>query len=288
MMQTLFQQEDPGGGRRASPGGPTRTGTSIWRSNPGWTQWAGQRVWIAGASSGIGAALARALIQRGATVVASARSVEPLNTLCEGARHALPLPFDVSDPKAWAQAYQAVLAAYGGIDLIVFAAADYRPGWLHEVRQQEVQRILQVNLASVYYGLEQVLPDLVARQQGGVVVIGSVAGYAGLPRAGVYGSSKAALIHLAEQLHAEVSPQGLGVYLVNPGFVRTRLTALNDFRMPALMDADDAAQAILDGLGRGHFEIHFPKRFTWWMKLLQLMPYRLRLPVLARLTTSKQ
>jgi short-subunit dehydrogenase len=101
-----------------------------------------------------------------------------------------------------------------------------------------------------------------------------VAGYGGLPKALIYGASKAALINFTETLYLDLHGRGLGVYLINPGFVRTPLTARNDFPMPHLIDADRAAQEIVAGLERGEFEIHFPKAFSRKLKLLRLLPYR--------------
>ncbi|MNS58118.1 short chain dehydrogenase [compost metagenome] len=112
----------------------------------------------------------------------------------------------------------------------------------------------------------------------------SVAGYIGLPGATLYGPSKAALINLAELLYTELHAHGLGVYLINPGFVKSRLTARNTFRMPALITPEVAAEAILTGLERGRFEIAFPQRFTRLVRLISLLPYRISLGLLQRLT----
>jgi len=119
-----------------------------------------------------------------------------------------------------------------------------------------------------------VLPALRARGQGHFSLVGSVAGYGGLPNSLAYGPTKAALINLAEALYLDLHPLGLGVSIINPGFVQTPLTAQNDFAMPALLTPTQAAQAILQGWAQGRFEIHFPKRFTLWLKLLRLLPYR--------------
>ena len=124
------------------------------------------------------------------------------------------------------------------------------------------------------------------RRSGGIAIVASVAGYVGLPNATLYGPSKAALINLAELLYAELHAHGLGVYLINPGFVKSRLTARNAFRMPALMTPEAAAEAIVDGLERGRFEIAFPQRFTRLVRLVSLLPYRLSLGLLQRLTRA--
>ena len=132
--------------------------------------------------------------------------------------------------------------------------------------------------------LNAIIPGMVARQQGHISLISSVAGFRGLPLSLAYGPTKAALINMAETLYLDLQPHGLGVSLINPGFVDTPLTAQNDFHMPALISPDEAAQSILRGWSRGEFEIHFPKRFTRVLKLLRLLPYRLYFPIIRRIT----
>jgi short-subunit dehydrogenase len=125
---------------------------------------------------------------------------------------------------------------------------------------------------------------MVARRRGHVAIVASVAGYGGLPTAAAYGPTKAALINLAETLYLDLSPRGIGVWIVNPGFVRTPLTDRNEFPMPALISADEAATHIVEGLASGRFEIHFPKRFTRWLRLLRLLPYGLYFRLVRRFT----
>ncbi|MDN0082833.1 SDR family NAD(P)-dependent oxidoreductase [Crenobacter sp. SG2305] len=250
--------------------------------NPPRHDWRGCRVWIIGASSGIGRALAQSLLAQGARVALSARHAERLDEVAAGSAMALVLPLDAADLAAWSDAYATVHQHWGGLDLILFCAAEYRPQRSWELQAAEVKRMLEVNLASVYYGVETVLPAMLAEGRGGIAVIASVAGYLGLPGATVYGPTKAALINLAELLYCDLHGKGLAVYLINPGFVKTPLTAKNAFAMPALQTPEQAAAAILHGIERGRFEIHFPRRFTLWMKLAQLLPYRLRLRQLGR------
>ena len=115
---------------------------------------------------------------------------------------------------------------------------------------------------------------LLAQGRGGIGIVSSVAGLSGLPQALIYGPTKAALINLCESLYLDLHARGIGVTLINPGFVATPLTAKNEFSMPALISAETAAREILRGIGRGEFHIHFPKRFTNWLRLLRLLPYR--------------
>ncbi|WP_297572773.1 SDR family NAD(P)-dependent oxidoreductase [uncultured Deefgea sp.] len=248
--------------------------------------WAGQRVWLIGASSGIGAALAQQALAAGASVILSARRQPQLAQVAQQHPNALVLPFDVLDTAAWHSSYCQIVARLGGVDLIVFCAADYRPERSWEVNPASAAQTLQINLGSVYTGLATILPDLMARGSGGIGLIASVAGYMGLPNASVYGPTKAAMINLAEILYGDLHPKGLNVYLINPGFVKTHLTAKNDFTMPALQTPEQAASTIWHGISAGKFEIHFPWRFTQILKLLQLLPYRCRFALLSHLVKN--
>jgi len=249
--------------------------------------WAGRRIWLVGASSGIGAALAQELLQAGAVVALSARRAVQLREVASGHAQAIVAAFDILDQAAWGERYRDICAQAGGVDLVVFCAAAYRPERSWEVSADGAAHTLAVNLGSVYTGLATVLPDMLARGCGGVAIIASVAGYVGLPNASVYGPTKAALINLAEVLYADLHPRGLDVYLINPGFVQTPLTDQNAFAMPALQTPQAAARAICDGLAGGKFEIHFPKRFTIWVKLLGALPYRLRFALIDRFLVPK-
>lgn len=249
--------------------------------------WAGRRVWLVGASSGIGAALAQELLRAGATVALSARRPAQLREVAAGHAQAIVAPFDILDQAAWDERYRDIRAQAGGVDLVVFCAAAYRPERSWDVSAEGAAHTLAVNLGSVYTGLATVLPDMLARGSGGVAIVASVAGYMGLPNASVYGPTKAALINLAELLYTDLHPRGLDVYLVNPGFVQTALTDQNAFAMPALQTPQAAALAIRGGLASGKFEIHFPKRFTIWVKLLGALPYRLRFALISHFLVPK-
>jgi NAD(P)-dependent dehydrogenase (short-subunit alcohol dehydrogenase family) len=245
--------------------------------------WANQRVWVVGASSGIGAELSRQLLAAGARVALSGRRVNLLQEVAGYHANACLLPMDVQDESAWQAALQSIQSQFGGIDLIIFCAAEYRPERCWEVIPSVALSTLRTNLGSVYAGLAAVLPDLIQRGAGGIALVASVAGYVGLPGASVYGPSKAAMINLAEILYGDLHPKGINVYLINPGFVDTGLTRKNSFAMPALQTAQQASGAILRGMAAGQFEIHFPRRFTQMLKLLQMLPYRLRFFILKRL-----
>lgn len=244
--------------------------------------WTGKRIWLIGASSGIGAALAKAFLGNGATVMLSARRVEQLEQIAACHPNARVLPFDVQDKHAWSAAQAHIKHGLGGLDLILFCAAKYQPERSWEIESNDVTQTLQINLNSVYEGLCAVLPDMLKQKSGGIGIIASVAGYIGLPNASVYGPSKAALINLAELLYCDLHHKNINVYLINPGFVKTELTKKNNFLMPALQTPEQAAAAIIKGMEKGQFEIHFPRRFTTILKLLQMMPYRWRFLLINR------
>ncbi len=244
--------------------------------------WTGKRIWLIGASSGIGAALAQAYLSCGATVVLSARRAEQLEQLAAGHPKAIALPFDVQDEQGWATAQSQIQQQHGGLDLIIFCAARYQPERSWEIQRAEVAATLKINLNSVYEGICTTLPGMLKQGSGGIAIIASVAGYVGLPNASVYGPSKAALINLAELLYCDLHGKNINVYLISPGFVKTELTEKNDFMMPALQSPEQAAAAIIRGMQKGQFEIHFPRRFTYLLKLLQIMPYRWRFALFER------
>lgn len=251
--------------------------------NTGIRDWAARRVWIIGASSGIGASLARALLARGARVAVSARRADALAALVadQDPSRTLVLPLDMTQPAEVAAAEARLASAWLGYDLVVVMAGDYTPMRAADFDLARARALLEVNLAGPLNVLAAVLPRLLAQGTGALALVSSVAGYRGLPRSLAYGPGKAALINLAESLYFDLHPRGIDVCVVNPGFVRTPLTAGNDFEMPALITAEDAATEIIAGFARGDFEIHFPRRFTRLMKLLRHLPYGLFFPLVA-------
>ena len=246
--------------------------------------WAAQRVWIIGASSGIGAALATMLLQRGAHVAVSARRAEALQAVAAGHDKARVLAFDLNDDAAFAAAADNLFKAWGGIDLVVFSAGAYAPMRAWQLDANDIDRLLAINLRAPMAAAARLIPQLLKQGNGALAFVSSVAGYRGLPKAAAYGPTKAALINFAETLYLDLTPRGLSVYLINPGFVATPMTAANDFEMPALISPQQAAEEIIAGFGRGGFEIHFPRRFTWWLKLLRLLPYSLYFALVRRFT----
>lgn len=255
--------------------------------NPAITDWKGKRVWLVGASSGIGLAVAEALHARGAQVIVSARQQVPLDDFVRSHPGSQALALDVTDAAATAAAAQRLLAD-GPLDLVCYCAGYYRPMRATELDLPELLRHQQVNVVGALHVLTAVVPAMLEAARAGhaphISLMASVAGWRGLPQSVAYGPTKAALINLAETLFLDLRPLGVGVSVVTPGFVDTPLTAQNDFTMPALLTPAQAASAMLHGWERGDFEMHFPKRFTRVLKLLRVLPYRWYFALIHRMT----
>ena len=243
--------------------------------NPPIDDWAGKRVWVIGASTGIGLASAQLMVDLGARVAFSARSMDKLLAATSSAPRAIAVPLDVTDHATVKAAGARIVAEWGGLDLVLVVAGGYNEMRADTFDLQAANDLIDLNLRGVFNCIDVVLPVLLKQGAGALGLVSSVAGYGGLPKALVYGPTKAALINLSECLYFDLQPKGIGVYQINPGFVETPLTAGNDFEMPALMSPEAAAQAIVAGIERGHFHIHFPKRFTNSLRFARLLPYRL-------------
>lgn len=226
--------------------------------------------WVVGASSGIGAAVAKELHSRGARVAISARRSDQLAHVAAGAM--LVVPADVTDQGALAAAAKLVREELGPIDLVVLSAGYWKQMDAHAWDTATFNEIVQINLVGMSNAIAAVLPDMLQRRAGVIAGIASVAGYRGLAGSEAYGATKAAQINLLEALRISVAGNGVGVTTICPGFVHTELTADNSFPMPFIIDADEAARFICDGLERGRTEIVFPKRMAVLAKAARLIP----------------
>lgn len=247
-------------------------------------------VWITGASSGLGAALARRVAQEGRTVAASARRRDRLAALAAEAGSGLirPFPMDVADPEALRAAVAQIEREAGPIGQAVLNAGIHQPVDPRTLKVDDFRRLVEINLMGTVHCLAAVLPGMIARGRGRIAIVASVAGYRGLPTAAAYGMTKAGLINMAEALRVELEPLGIVVQIVNPGFVRTPLTERNAFPMPFLMAPEDAADAFYRGLQSDRFEISFPRRLVWIMKLLRCLPAPLAFAVTRRLLPKER
>lgn len=242
--------------------------------------------WITGASSGLGRQLALDLARRGWTVVVSARTEKSLLEVSGQHLGTRAIACDVTDQAAVEKTVAEIEAAMGPIDLAVLNAGTHIPMGAADFSADTVRHLMDVNVMGTAHCLQAVLPRMRRRRAGTVAVVASVAGYRGLPTAAAYGSTKAALINMAEALAPELAADGVRLRLVNPGFVRTPLTDRNTFPMPFLMEVEDASRRLADALERpaGGFEITFPRRFTWLLKVVRCLPYALYFRLVNRTT----
>ena len=232
----------------------------------------GQSIWIIGASSGIGAALASTLAARGAQLILSSRqqaALERLNHRLGGGHQVLPV--DVADADSLVQAVKEIKQ----VDSVIFMAAIYAPDAANTQGIHAIGEMISVNLNGAFYTVHAVLPRLKQQGFGQIALCASIAGYRGLPYSQPYAATKAALINYGESLHLELAKHNIDVKVINPGFVETPMTAKNDFAMPMMISAQAAATTIANQLTKNHFEIHFPKRASLTLKLLAALPYRL-------------
>jgi NADP-dependent 3-hydroxy acid dehydrogenase YdfG len=229
----------------------------------------GKRYWLVGASEGLGRAVAHALSKAGADVIVSARSADRLRELCDE----LPGPcsavtVDVSDAEDVARAAKDV----GRIDGMVYLAGLYWPLKAQEWDAGSVAAMCDVNFTGAARVLGAVLPAMIERDQGHIVLTGSLSGFRGLPGATGYGASKAGIMYLAEGMHADLKDTGIAVQLINPGFIKTRLTEKNDFTMPFIMEPAAAAEIFVTHMRSGRFKRSFPTLFSLMFRGSQFLP----------------
>jgi len=233
----------------------------------------GARIWVTGASSGLGEAVARAAAAAGHPVVTSARSADKLERLAADVPEITAQPVDTTDRAAVAAAVAAI-EADGPIDVAVLNAGTHIPVDPAAFDADAFRTLAEVNLMGTVHCLEAVLPAMIARGSGRIAIVASVAGYVGLPTSAAYGMTKAGLINMAESLKPELERHGVTVQVICPGFIDTPLTRKNKFPMPFLMKPEAAARALLDGLRSDRFEIVFPRRMAWAMTMMRHLPYK--------------
>ncbi|TQV77974.1 SDR family NAD(P)-dependent oxidoreductase [Denitrobaculum tricleocarpae] len=239
----------------------------------------GSCIWITGASSGLGRAVAALLVTQGYHVAVSARREEALRSLAgelSGASGKVSVyPLDVTDREAVRATAGKIEAEAGPLGLAVLNAGTHREVMAQGFSAGDVRALIELNLMGCANCLEAILPGMIARRDGQIALVSSVAGYIGLPTSAGYGATKAGLINMAEALKPECDSYGIKLQLVNPGFVRTPLTDKNPFPMPFLLEVEDAAAAMVKGLGSTRFEVIFPRRLAYILKILKRLPYPL-------------
>jgi len=238
--------------------------------------------WIIGASSGIGEALVNKFYEENYDLVISARSLDKLELIKENLLSKnqnlgkiLVDELDVSNCDSLQKTLEKIIAQFQKIDLVIFCSGLYQPMSVIDFDLELSKKIIDVNLVGALNLLHLIVPQMTKQKSGHIAVIASVAGYCGLPKSFAYGASKAALINLCEGIYPELKLSGIDLSVINPGFVKTRLTDQNNFKMPFLISSKEAADLIFQGLMKKNFEIHFPKKFTFFLKILRLMPYKI-------------
>jgi NADP-dependent 3-hydroxy acid dehydrogenase YdfG len=231
--------------------------------------WAGKKYWIVGASAGLGRAVATEISKAGAEVILSARNEEDLLALADSLPgKATAVPMDVADPESVARAASEI----GVPDGMIYLAGVYWPMPATEFDGEKAATMLDINLTGAARVLGHVLPGMIERDAGHIVFTGSLSGFRGLPRASGYGASKAGMMSMAETLYADLRGTGVEVQLVNPGFVKSRLTEKNDFAMPFIMEADEAAKLFVEHMTYSDFARNFPRHFAALFRLSQFLP----------------
>jgi short-subunit dehydrogenase len=229
---------------------------------------------IIGASHGIGRSLAFEFAKEKNNLFLAARDFEALTAIKKELQTNVEVfALDVVDEKNVREVLDKILQ----IDLFIYCAGTYEPMPVTAIDLKKAKLINEVNFVGALNCLDVVIKKMLLKKSGQIALVASVAGYVGLPKSFAYGASKAALINLAETLYAELAAFNIKVSVINPGFVKTRLTDKNNFKMPAMISSDEAAEYIIQGLRENKFEIHFPKKFTMWLKFLRILPYSILL-----------
>jgi len=248
-------------------------------------------IWIVGASAGIGAALAQKFHDNptcaNQKIIISARNADKLRDLSDEMPGITSFPVDITDQNAIKTALNCIESQFGLPDLVVLAAGIYSPMKVGGFSAATIRSHVDTNYMGIVNCLEPLLAKMRARKSGEIAVVASVAGYRGLPNAAAYGPTKAALINLCETLHTELTNSGVLLRVINPGFVKTRLTDKNDFAMPYLLTPEEAADFMYRDLcGNNRFEIAFPPPFVRQLKLMRILPYWLYFKLMRKLVRA--
>ena len=242
-------------------------------------------IWITGASTGIGKALAIKFAKNGWNVAASARRENLLKELEELNQDIYSFPLDVTDKEKCKEVFKKIEDKFKTIDISFFSTGTWDPGKEKEIDVEQIENVMKVNFFGTLNCIKSVEKYYRNKRSGHISIVSSIAGYRGLPNSTGYGPSKSALNNLAESLFFDFKRYGVRVSLISPGFIKTPMTDKNDFKMPFLRTTDFAADKIYEGLVNSNkFEIHFPKQLTLILKLLRILPYTLYLKLISKLT----
>ncbi len=244
-----------------------------------------KNIWITGASSGIGRALALKFAKEGWQVAASARRENLLNEISNLNKNISPFPLDVTDKVKCKEVFEEIKNKYQNIDICFFSTGTWDPKKEKDINIDQMNNVMKVNFFGTLNCIKTVEQYFKDRNNGHISIVSSVAGYRGLPNSTGYGASKAALNNLAESLYFDFGRHNVRVSLVSPGFIKTPMTDKNEFKMPFLKTAEFAADKIYNGLVNGSsFEIDFPKELTLILKFLKILPDWLYFKIIKKLT----
>ena len=233
-----------------------------------------KKIWITGASSGIGKALALKFAKENWQVAISARRNKLLDQIAEN-ENISSFPLDVTDDSKVQEVVSNILNKFKDIDLCVFCSGAYDPKLEQEINKQQIRKIMDINFFGVLNCIKAVENYFKNKKGGQISIVSSVAAYRGLPNSSGYGPSKAALTNLTESLYFDFKKYNVRISLISPGFIKTPLTSQNTFNMPFIKSPEFAANKMYNGLTKGGaFEIHFPKELTLFLKFLRILPYR--------------
>ena len=244
-----------------------------------------KNIWITGASSGIGKALALRFAQEGWQVAASARRENLLNEISKLNKNISPFPLDVTDKEKCKEVFEEIKNKYQNLDICFFSTGTWDPKKERDIDIEQIESVMKINFFGTLNCIKAVEKYFKDKKSGHISIVSSVAGYRGLPNSTGYGASKAALINLAESLYFDFGRHNVRISLISPGFIKTPMTDKNEFKMPFLKTPEFAANKIYNGLVNGSsFEIAFPKELTLILKLLKILPNRLYLYLIKKIT----
>tara|TARA_B100000945_G_scaffold6727_1_gene5604 strand:+ start:2050 stop:2802 length:753 start_codon:yes stop_codon:yes gene_type:complete len=236
-----------------------------------------KKIWITGASSGIGKAVAEKFASEGWKVAVSARRKELLDELAKN-QNITSFPLDVTDQTQITNVFKNILNEFGGLDVCLFSSGTYEPKDEKSIDPHKIKNVINVNFLGVIDCVKAVEDYFKNKKSGHISIVSSIAGYRGLPNSSGYGPSKAALTNFSESIYFDFKKFGVRVSIVSPGFIKTPLTDKNEFSMPFLKTPEYAAEKIFNGLVKSNsFEIHFPMGLTLTLKFLRILPYKLYL-----------
>ena len=242
-------------------------------------------IWITGASSGIGKALALKFANENWSVAISARRENILKEISESNENIKSFPLDVTDKTKCKEVFEQIKNHYGNVDICFFSTGTWNPKKEKDIDVEQIENVFKVNFFGTVNSIKAVEEYFKNKNSGIITIVSSIAGYRGLPNSTGYGPSKSALNNLAESLYFDFGRHNVRVCLVSPGFIKTPMTDKNDFKMPFLKTSEFAADKIYDGLiNQNNFEIHFPKQLTLTLKLFGLLPSKIYFYLVKKLT----